>query len=73
MTPRRASPTPPPARLPPQLVACTPDTPLIDALSLIVRERVHHVFVVDAVAGRPLACVGTTDVLRLALAPPAWL
>lgn len=54
-----------------QLVVCTPDTPLIDAVSLLVREHVHHLFVVDAVAGRPLACVGMTDMLRLALVPPA--
>lgn len=72
---RRAPRVPPAAESPvspraPQVVSCAPEEPLLGVLERIVRERVHHAFVVD-VAGRPLACVGMTDVLRLALLMPS--
>ncbi len=47
-----------------QLVVCFPDTPFLEALEMVLKERVHRIFILENEGRRPLGVVSLTDMLR---------
>lgn len=47
----------------PKMIVCQPETPVLDVLKLLATTGKHRIYVVNA-AGKPLAVITATDILR---------